>query len=481
MNTTPRSLAFLGISLLLAGCAVGPDYKRPPVETPPSYKEAGPWKEAAPRDAIAKGDWWRIFGDDELDGLEKRAAASNQNLRAAAARVAEARGTARIAEADFFPNITLDPTAQEVHVTRNELKPPGTNFASYTGTSYQVPLDLSYEVDLWGRVRRSFEASTQEAQASVADYEGVLLALKSDVAQDYFSLRALDSERQLLLQTVDLRKKALDIEQRRSAGGASSDLDVAQAETELASVQAQAADIAARRAKIEHALAVLLGSPASSFSLPEKPLVLALPPVPAGLPSDLLERRPDVAAAERRMAAANARIGVATAAFFPVVRLTGEFGVQSSDIANLFTWGSRSWGIGPSVSIPIFEGGALSANLKTVRAAYEETAAQYREQVLVAFADVEDGLSGLRILADEGAAQDHAVAAAKRAADLSRVRYDSGLVNYLQIVDAERTLLDNQRLAVQLLGQRFVTTVLLVKALGGGWADATLLPAEPKS
>ncbi len=459
-------------------CAVGPDYKRPPVETPGAWKDPGPWKNAAPKDAISKGDWWKIFGDPSLDDLEKRAAASNQNLRAAAARVAEARGTARIAEADFFPNITLDPQAAEIHTTNRALRPPGSSYPSYTGTSYQVPLDLSYEVDIWGRVRRTFEAATREAEASVADYETILLTLKSDVAQDYFALRALDSEHLLLVQTVDLRQKALDLVRQRFQGGASSELDVAQAETELASVQAQAADIGVQRSRLEHALAVLTGVPPASFSIAEKPLETALPPVPGGLPSQLLERRPDVARAERHMAAANARIGVAQAAFFPVVRLTGDFGVESSDIANLFTWGSRSWGIGPSISIPIFEGGALSANLKTVRAAYEETVALYRQQVLSAFADVEDGLSGLRILSVEAAAQDRVVAAARRADQISEVRYTSGLVNYLQIVDAERTLLDNQRIAVQLQGQRFVTTVLLVKALGGGWADSTLLPTS---
>ena len=468
------------LALLLAGCAMGPNYQRPVVDIPPDFKEKGPWKEAAPSDTVAKGDWWKVFHDPVLDDLENHAATSNQNLRAAVARVTEARAAARISEADFFPNITLDPTAQRVRVTNKQLLPPGSAYPSYTGNNFQVPLDLSYEVDIWGRIRRSFEASAEEARASIADYETVLLTLKADVAQDYFALRSLDAEHTLLVSTVDLRKRALDLVRTRFEGGASSELDVAQAETELASVEAQAADTGVRRSQLEHALAVLTGQPPARFNLPERPLDLALPAIPAGLPSDLLERRPDVAKAERTMAANNARIGVAKAAFFPVVRLTGDIGFQSSDISNLFAMGSRTWGFGPSVSIPLFDAGVNSANLRRAKAQFEESTAQYRQQVLVAFADVEDGLSGLRILAVEAEAQDRATKAAQRASDISEVRYKSGLVNYLQIVDAERTYLDNERLQVQLNGQRFVTSVLLVKALGGGWADAPLLPATAK-
>ncbi|HEY8965813.1 MAG TPA: efflux transporter outer membrane subunit [Candidatus Methylacidiphilales bacterium] len=473
---TPAALRLLLVpALALAGCSVGPDYRKPDAaqEAPPAWKEEGPWKEAAPRDAIAKGDWWTVFGDPVLDGLEKEAAAANQNLRAAVARVVEARAAARVAAADFFPNITLDPAAQESHSSQNRLLPPGSGQVGYTGSTFQVPVDLSYEVDIWGRVRRSFEAYGAEAQATVADYETVLLTLKSDVAQNYFSLRALDTELILLVQTVELRKKARDLAKVRFQGGASSELDLAQAETELASVEAQAASVEANRAKMEHALAVLVGKPPAAFSIAARPLdAKAVPPaIPPGLPSELLERRPDVAAAERRMAEANAKIGVAKAAFFPVVRITGDAGFESKDIGNLLTWGSRSWGIGPSVSIPLFEGGALAANLREAKAAYEEAAARYRQQVLVSFGDVEDGLSGLRILAKQAEAQDRAVASAARADEIAQAQYKSGLVNYLQIVDTERTLLDNQRSAAQLLGQRFVTTVLLVKALGGGWAD----------
>ena len=466
-------------TLLLAGCAMGPNYKRPEVETPAQYKEqTGPWKKAEPQDAIAKGAWWEIFHDSVLDDLEGQAQSNNQDLKAAVARVSEARATARLSASQFYPNISLDPSAQEIHANANSLTPPGLTPPAYTGSSYQVPLDLSYEIDFWGRIRRSFEATNEQARASVADYENVLLTLKADMAQDYFSLRALDTQRDLLDRTVEIRKKALDLTTARFQGGASSELDVAQAETELHSVQAQALDIGVQRAKLEHAIAVLVGKPASSFSIAPRPQKASEvpPPIPAGLPSDLLERRPDVASAERLMASANARIGASQAAFFPAVKLVGDFGFESKNITNIFSWSSRSWGFGPEVSLPIFDGAANTANLRNARASYDEAAANYRQQVLVAFADVEDGLSGLRILSEEADAQGKTVASAQKASDISEQRYKQGLVNYLQIVDAERTLLDNQRQATVVQGQRFVTAVLLVKALGGGWNDATLLP-----
>jgi multidrug efflux system outer membrane protein len=483
MKTPPfiavAASATTAAALLLAGCAMGPNYKRPEVETPAQYKEqTGPWKKAAPQDAIAKGAWWEIFHDSFLSDLERAAETNNQSLKAAVARVTQARATARLSASQFYPNISLDPSAQEIHQNANALFPPGETPQAFTGTDYQVPFDLSYELDIWGRVRRSFESSNEKARASVSDYENVLLTLKADVAQDYFSLRALDSQRDLLDRTVDIRKKALDLTQNRFKGGASSELDVAQAETELHSVQAQAIDTDVQRAQLEHAIAVLVGKPASSFSIPRRPFdPNVVPPViPPGLPSDLLERRPDVATAERLMASANAQIGASEAAFFPTVRLTGDFGWESKNISNIFDWSSRSWGIGPQLSIPIFDAGANNANLRNARGAYDESAANYRQQVLQAFADVEDGLSGLRILAEEADAQGQTVTAAQKADDISVQRYVQGLVNYLQIVDAEQTLLNNQRIAITIQGQRFVTAVVLVKALGGGWNDATLIP-----
>ena len=332
-----------------------------------------------------------------------------------------------------------------------------------------MPLDLTYEVDVWGRVRRSYEAAKEEAQASVADYQTVLLTLTSDVAQNYFLLRSQDAEIALLKGTVQLRKEALDLVRYRFEGGVANQLELSQAETDLATTEAQAIALEQRRAQLEDALAVLLGKPASEFSMPREPLGVLPPVIPAGLPSDLLERRPDVAQAERLMAASNARIGVAKAAFFPSIQLTGSAGFQSTDLASLFKWENRMWAIGSGLFTPIFEGGRIRANYEASKAQYEQAVATYRQQVLVAFRDVEDALAGIRVLADQAQAQARAVTSARRTTELATLRYREGLSNYLEVVDAQRTQLDNERGAVQILGQRFASSVLLVKALGGGW------------
>jgi multidrug efflux system outer membrane protein len=459
------------LSGLLAGCAVGPDYKRPTVNAPQSYKESNPgtWKESNPSDQIAKGTWWELFGDPVLNRLETEATTNNQALQAAVARVTEARATARVAKAEFFPAIELAPEATRSRYSPNLANPLPKNNAS----QYLVPLDFSYEVDLWGRVRRSFEAARAEATASVASYETILLTLKADVAVDYFTLRSLDSEIAILRRTIDLRKEELALIQARFKGGAANDLDVSRAETELATSESDYAGVQKQRAELEHALAVLLGRNAADFTLAESPLDLAPPEIPAGMPSELLERRPDVAEAERFMAAQNARIGIAKAAFFPVVRLTGAAGLQSGDITTLFNWESRAWSFGPSITFPIFEGGRNKANLAHAKAAYEETVAQYRQQVLVAFGEVENGLSGLRILASQSDAQARAVASATRTSEISSRRYQAGLVSYLEVVDSDRTKLQSEREASRLQGQQLVVSVQLIKALGGGWQDST--------
>ncbi len=464
----------------LFGCAVGPDYQRPAVSVPAQYKEAelGVWKVSEPGDQIAKGDWWNVFGDPNLDELERQATANNQELKAAVARVSQARATAREARAEFFPNIDLDPSAERVRTSPNVANP----LARSTFNDFRVPLDFSYELDVWGRVRRAFEAASDEAKASVASYETVLLTLKADVAQNYFALRAIDAERIILRDTIGLRKEALNLVQARYNGGAASELDLSRAQTELATTESEELatteseyiGLGKRRVEFENALAVLLGRNAPEFSLVERPLDLAPPEIPAGMPSQLLERRPDVAESERLLASQNARIGVAKAAFFPVVRLTGAAGLETGDIANLFNWQSRAWSLGPSISLPIFEGGRNLANLKRSRAAYEESVAKYRQRLLIAFAEAEDGLSGLRILAEQDAAQARSVAAATRTADISNKRYQAGLVSYLDVVDSDRTALQTRRDAARILGQRLVTTVQLVKALGGGWEDSAV-------
>jgi multidrug efflux system outer membrane protein len=475
VRPSPRSRApffLISASLLaLSGCAVGPDYKKP--TTPPAEKfvENAPWKEAAPKDALPKGNWWKIFNDPALDQLETQVGAANQTLAAAVARRDQARAIARVTLGDYFPTINLDPTASRARFSGNrQVQTPSTR-ASYTTNSFNLPLDLSYELDLFGRVRRSVEAAQALADASEATYVNVLLSVQADVAQTYFILRSLTAESDLVKRSIQTRQDALDLVKKRYAGGASGQLDVFRAEAELASAQSDALALDQRRTSLRHALAVLCGQTPETFTFNEdKPLLRANPPaLPIGLPSEMLERRPDVAAAERTLAAANAQIGVAKAAYFPSIRLIGSAGYNSDDVDTLFKWNSRQWSLGPSISLPLFQGGRIRANYDRSLAAYEEAIANYRQRVLTAFQDVDDGLSGLRYLDQQAAVLDRAVNSSRKAADLSTVRYKAGLVSYLEVVDSERTALANERIATQLNAQRFTASVLLVKALGGSW------------
>jgi outer membrane protein, multidrug efflux system len=464
----------------LVGCAVGPNYRRATVETPAAWKEAPPsgWKEATPRDNIAKGNWWEIFNDPVLNDLETQATTANQSLKAAVARVMQARAIARITRADFFPTVTFDPSAIRTRQSGNRPLQPSATTEVFTTNVYSVPFDLSYELDIWGKVRREFEAANADAQASVAAYETILLTLKSDVAQTYFNLRYIDADLAILRDNIEVYKKSLDLVRIRYKGGVVSGLDVSQAETLLASTQAQYISEGRQRAQLEHALAVLLGKPASEFSIAENPLNLTPPVIPPGLPSDLLERRPDIAEAERTMAASNALIGVAKAAFFPSISLTGSAGQLSVSLGSLLSGRSFTWFFGPNVSLPVFEGGRLSADLKRARAAYDESVANYRQQVLVAFQEVEDALSGLRILENQAAAQATAVQAAQKTLQISTFRYKQGLALYLEVLDAQRTVLQNEQIAVQIRGLQLVTSVQLVKALGGGWQVSNIYPSR---
>jgi multidrug efflux system outer membrane protein len=465
------SLAFC---LALASCSVGPDYQRPEAEAPSGWKETGPWKEAVPRDAIAKGSWWEIFGDRALNDLETRAAAANQDLKAAVARVSQARSIARLTESDFYPTISLDPSAQLARSAANRPQPPSATRVAYSSADFRIPLDLSYEVDIWGRVRRSFEAATALAEASVASFETIRLTLHADVAAAYFALRSIDADRAVLRRTLDLRREALRLAQARLRLGAGNELDVSRAETELTTTEAESIGLERRRAEIEHALATLTGRPPAEVAIPDLPLDLTPPAIPVGLPSELLERRPDVAEAERFLAASNAQIGVATAAYYPSLRLTGGGGFESSALKTLFSPQDAIWSIGAAIAAPLFEGGRTDADVARARARYEESLAQYRQRLLVAFKEVEDGLSGLRVLSQQAEAQARAVVSSRRTADLSTLRYNAGLVGYLEVVDAERTALQSERLATQIKGQRLVTTVYLIKALGGGWQDSSI-------
>jgi len=461
---------------LLTGCSVGPDYVQPSAPQAAAFRESGPWKRATPRDDISKGNWYSVFHDPKLNELEAEAQTSSQTLRAAVARVSEARAVARQAEAEFFPTLNFDADGSRQRTSPNNGQldaQSGGRGSSYTFTSATVvPFDLSYEVDIWGKVRRAFEASGDQAQASLADYENVFLTLKADVATNYFAVRTADSQIDVQRRTIKSFQDALNLTNSRFQGGISTQLDVEQAEATLAAAQAQLASFQQNRAQLEHAVAVLVGQAPETFSLPFHPLKLAPPAIPAGLPSDLLERRPDVAAAERRVAAQNAEIGVAIAAYFPVVHLTGQTGFDSGDLGLLFNWESRIWSYGPNIQFPIFEGGQISANVKQQRAAYEENVANYRQQVLVAFQDVEDSLSALRYLDRQAEAENRAFQAYEKALELTNSRYTTGLVSYFDVIQAQGLALDAEQLTVQIEGNRIASTVRLIKALGGGWADS---------
>ncbi len=453
--------------IALCSCAVGPDYKRPDVTniTPPDWH----WKIAEPKDAIPKGAWWTIFKDTVLDEMETGAVANNQSLRAAVARVDEARAAARLSRSQFFPQLSLDPLFSRQRTSANQPTPIPFKLPTAFLNTYSVPLDLSYEVDLWGRVRRSFEAAQAQAQASVSDYQNVLLTLTADVAVNYFLVRSLDTEVAVLRRTVELRDESVRLLKDRFAAGAVSEIDVAQAKTELASARADLADTTRQRAETLNALALLCGKPASSFEISERPVTTSPPVVPAGLPSSLLERRPDISKAERDLAASNAQIGVARAAYFPVLHLTGQAGYLSAKADSLFSDSSRIWSIGPGVSLPLFTGGRIAAGVDQAKAAYEETLADYRQTVLRAFKEVEDSLAQIVLRNQQDTAQAEALAAASRVNELAKARYEAGTVSHLEVIDAERNMLQYERLKAQIEGQRFAASVRLIKALGGVW------------
>jgi multidrug efflux system outer membrane protein len=460
-------------ALILGSCAVGPDYKKPsPGPLPAKWKAGSPWKEGQPRDAEIKQNFWEVFNDPVLTGLELEATTNSPDLRAAFERVEQSRAIARISRADLMPAVSFDPYGNRTRYSPSRSVQPGAPVLGYTGNDFVLPLDLSYEVDLWGRVRRSFRAAREQAQASAATYQNVLLSLHADVAQTYFMIRSIDLDRHVVGETIVLRQKNLALVNSLHAGGADSEVDVAEAETELASAQADYVGLDLTRAQLENALAVLCGQTSSSFSLAETDRLYQPPSIPIGLPAELLERRPDVAEAERTMAAASEGIGIAKAAYFPAIQLTGTAGTESVDLQNVFNWENRIWSIGPNISLPVFEGGRIRADVQRAQAAYRESVALYRSQILVAFHEVEDGLVGLRLLGEQFEAQMRAVEGAKKGAALSRARYKEGLASYFEVVVADRTMLENQIIAYQLNGQRIVTTVLLIKAMGGGWNPA---------
>jgi len=470
--------SLLAVLLVLAGCSMAPTYNKPDVDAPGAYKEAAPatpqaanWKTAQPSEQIARGEWWTVFDDAALSELEQRALKANQSLKAAVARVQEARAFQQSARAGLFPTLDAGVGAQRGRPSRiSEGLPDGAPLPIQN--TYTAGLTASYEVDLFGRVADSVKAAGAQAQQSDALLRSVQLALQADVAQNYFSLRELDAELDVYNRTVTLREAGLKLVKRRYTEGQISELDVARAESELATARSDTMTVQRLRAASEHGLAVLLGEAPAAFSFAPHPLEAVDIRIAPGLPSSLLERRPDIAAAERRMAAANARIGVARSAFFPSLTLTGSGGFASGTAGDLFNWSSRTFLLGPLASLPLFDGGLREGQLANARAQYEEEVANYRQQVLVAFQEVEDNLSTLRILQGQVRTQSDALRASTRAAQLSRTQYTEGAVNYLDVIDAERTVLQSQRVAVQLAGAQAVATVKLIRALGGGWGDA---------
>lgn len=467
-------LTTVWVIALLSGCAVGPDYKRPEATAtmPDAYAAVtNGWKIAEPQAHLPKGKWWEVFGDEELNGLETQAATANQELKAAVAGFDQARAVADVTRSLLFPQIGISPSAL---AHRNSFDQPF--FAQPAGVSNTfpyadiiAPLNMNWELDLWGRVRRSLESARAQQQASADDLEGVKLAIEAEVATDYFTLRALDAETELLSSNIYVFGKSLELTQNRRTGGVATDLDVAQAETVLRTTEAELPATQLQRAQFEHALAVLTGQAASAFRVPERPLNTMPPMIPPGLPSQLLERRPDIAAAERRMAAANASIGVAKGAFFPAIQLNGLAGLESLHLGSLFDWQSRFWSLGPSLTMPLFDAGQNSANLRAARASYQQAVANYRQTVLAAFADVEDNLAAQELLTRQGDAEAAALRAARKQFEIADYRYRAGLVTFLDVATAENSALEIERAAVQLRGQQLVASVSLVRSLGGGW------------
>jgi NodT family efflux transporter outer membrane factor (OMF) lipoprotein len=466
--------SLLGFTLLMAACTVGPKYQRPPVVAPPEYKETGQWKPAQPSDQLAKGKWWEIYQDPQLNALEEQISVSNQTLKASQAQYAQARALVRFNRSNLFPTVTANPSVNRNHLSQH--RPLSTALAGTTYNDLILPMDVSYEPDLWGRIRRTVEQSRENAQASAADLENVSLSLHAELAIDYFLMRSLEAEQQLLQSTVAAYAKALELTQNRYRGGVASQVDVAQAQTQLETTRALAIDDELSRAQFEHAIAVLVGKPPASFSLPANPLNAPPPIIPPGLPSELLERRPDIAAFERQMAAANSGIGIAKAAYYPIVNLGASGGFESATAGLLLNGTSGFWSLGGSALQTVFDAGRRRAVTQQAQATYDQTVANYRQTVLSAFQEVEDNLAAQRILADEAETQQAAVAAADQSLALSLNRYRGGVTTYLEVITAQSIALSDERAGVQILGRRMAASVQLIKALGGGW-DTKELPS----
>jgi NodT family efflux transporter outer membrane factor (OMF) lipoprotein len=480
INKIRAATALLCSALLLQGCVVGPHYNRPPVDTPGTFKEVTPddlkkmdgWKVAQPQDSALHGKWWEIFGDTQLNKLEEQVNISNQNVASAFANFMAARALVREARAQYFPTLTVGPSATRQRTTIAQANGETTG---NTFNEFNLPFDASWTPDLFGRVRNQVRAGVANAQASAADLENTRLTAQAELAVDYFQLRGQDALKQLLDATVVAYAESLKLTQALYETGIDSDESVAEAETQLEATQALDTNLGILRAQYEHAVALLVGQPASSFSIAVEPLKTPPPAIPFGVPSQLLERRPDVAASERLMAQANAQIGVAVAAYYPTLTLSASAGFESAKLSKWLTWPSRLWSAGPSVSETIYDGGLRRATVEQYRAQYDQTVANYRNTVLTAFQQVEDNLAGLRILSEEIQQQDTAIRSAQRSLNLATDRYRLGIDPYLNVITAQTTLFSNQQTAVTLRITQIVDSVQLIEAVGGGW-DASTLP-----
>jgi NodT family efflux transporter outer membrane factor (OMF) lipoprotein len=468
-------LLSIGALTFLAGCSVGPKYVKPTAEIPPTYKDAGTWKPAQPGDAALKGNWWEIFQDQQLNLLEEKLTVSNQTLRAAQDQFLQARAALRISRSAQYPLVTVGSSITQQRQSQNRAL-AGPTSPVYFPDFLVSGGDLSYEADVWGRVRHIVESSRAQAQASAADLETVRLSLHAELALDYFTLRGLDEQKKLFDSSVDAFQRAVDLTQNRFQGGLASREDVDLAETELEQTRAQDIDIASARDQFEHAIAVLIGQPASTFNLSAAPMPAVPPMTPPGLPSELLERRPDIASAERQVASANEQVGIARAAYFPLLTLGLVGGFETGTFTSWLSGPSALWSVGGSALQTVFDAGRRRAVSDQAKAAYDQTLAQYQQTVLTSFQQVEDSLSDLRVLEQEATTQDAAVAAASRSLEQSTNRYKGGLDTYLTVITAQSALLENQRTAVSLFTRRMTSTVLLVKALGGGW-NVSQLPS----
>jgi NodT family efflux transporter outer membrane factor (OMF) lipoprotein len=473
--------SLLGLAaLLLASCTVGPKYAKPSVPSTPSYKEqppasfkeAGTWQPAKPGDDALRGNWWEIFSDPQLNSLEEQVDTANLSIKIQAERFLQSRAAVRFDRASRYPTISTSPSIESLRLSGN--RPNIVSNAPHATGDFVLPFDVSYEVDLWGRIRRTVSAAREEAQATAGDLAAVGLSIHAELAVDYFELRSLDAREQILNDTVQAYTRALTLTQNRYRGGVAARQEVAQAETQLNTTRAQATDIGELRAQFEHAIAVLLGKPPAMFNLPAAPLKTTPPPIPVGVPSELLERRPDIASAERRLAEANDQIGIAKAAFYPSLTLSGSAGLEGHTIADWLTWPSRFWAVGPGLSEVLYDAGRRRANFEAAGFNYDATVANYRQTTLTAFQQVEDNLAALRVLEREAQQQREAVQSSQNLVDLSLNRYKGGVDTYLQVITSQTINLTNQETEIDILRRRMDASVLLIKALGGGWNTSKL-------